>query len=116
MSTENYANGMAAPTETPANRQVSNDMLVKSDKQPELVALLSSFKNENDRTEEFVNAIKAKLRNIFQYPSLPSEESLLKDKEMIVECAIDEFKLQLRRLRETNRKLVDIMEHTQKII
>lgn len=84
-------------------------------KQPELVAALSQFKAQNDFAEDISASIKERLRSIARWEPVSNKQT---DKlpEMLVDSAIDEFNYQLRRQRELNDRLSDILQHLKEVI
>ena len=84
-------------------------------KQPELVEALAQFKNQNDYTDDVSMSIKEKLRSILKWEKL-NDRPMDKIPEMIVNCAVDEFNYQLRRQRELNERLSDILLHLKEVI
>lgn len=84
-------------------------------KKPELVEALAQFKNQNDYTDDVSSSIKEKLRNISKWEKV-SDRPMDKIPEMIVNSAIDEFNYQLRRQRELNERLSDILLHLKEVV
>jgi len=84
-------------------------------KQPELVDALAQFKNQNDWTDDVSMSIKEKLRSLFKWDKV-SDRIMDKIPEMIVESAVDEFRYQLKRQRELNDRLSDILLHLKEIV
>lgn len=95
--------------------QESKSAMNLPSKQPELVEALAQFKNQNDYTDDVSSSIKEKLRIILKWEQV-SDRPMDKMPEMIVNSAIDEFNYQLRRQRDLNERLSNILLHLKEVI
>jgi len=84
-------------------------------KQPELIEALAQFKNQNDCTDDVSSSIKEKLRNLLQWERV-HDRPMDKIPEMIVNSAVDELRYQLKRQRELNERLSDILLHLKELV
>lgn len=91
------------------------EMTSQPSKQPELIEVLAQLKSQNDYTDDISMSIKEKLRSIFKWEKI-SDRPMDKMSEIIVACAIDEFKCQLKRQSELNDRLSDILQHLREVI
>lgn len=93
----------------------SNPCINVPTKQSELIIALEQFRKQNDYTDDVSASIKERLRSILKWEK-PNDRSMDKVPEMTVNCAVDEFNLQLRRQSELNERLSDILLHLKEII
>jgi hypothetical protein len=85
-------------------------------KQPELIDCLAQLKYQNDLMDDVTISIKEKLRSIskFELPPCPVDPN--NSNEPSINSAIDEFKHQIRRKKQYNERLSEILMHLKEII
>ena len=85
-------------------------------KPPELVEIIENIRYQNDLAQERSLSIKEKLRSILKWESPEQNKLSEKQQEMIVDSATDELKYQLKRQKEINDRLGDILLHLKEIV
>lgn len=82
-------------------------------KQPEIISILGSLKNSITEAKETSMAIKDKLRALHKY-DMPVNTNEKSAKEP--SSAMEEFNIQLDRMKELNSYLTDILSHLRELI
>ena len=85
-------------------------------KQPELIEALAQLKYQNDMMDDVTMSIKEKLRSILKWELPPCPVDPNNSGEAVVNSAIDEFRYQIRRKKQYNERLNEILMHLKEII
>ena len=85
-------------------------------KSPELVEIIENIRHQNDLAQERSLSIKEKLRSILKWENPELNKISDKHPEQIIDSATDELKYQLKRQKEINDRLGDILLHLKEIV
>lgn len=85
-------------------------------KPAELIEALEQLQIQNDDTDDVTMSIKEKLITILNWQDLREVPMLPPLPELDINCAIGRFNYELRRQRDLNQRLNDILLHLGEII
>ena len=99
-----------------ATEKKESTLMNSPSKQPELIEGLAQLKYQNDLMDDTTMSIKEKLRSILKWELPPCPVDPNSSAEPVVNSAIDEFRYQIRRKKQYNERLSEILLHLKEII